>query len=185
MDFQLRNKTVFVSGSYRGTGHTIAERFVSEGARVIVHAHERINWQPRPISLRWVSRRRPWHPGWDGSRRRSNRQGVRTLDVLVNNYGIAMGGNLEQLSYEDWHAMYDHNLVSCSAINAAPPFIETIESGANHSPWHHWLHSAQCKDAPLLCSQRRPCELHRQPSQDTERNRYHLQSSVPGFDQNA
>ena len=22
-----------------------------------------------------------------------------TLDVLVNNYGIAMGGNLEQLSY--------------------------------------------------------------------------------------
>ena len=40
MDFQLRNKTVFVSGSYRGTGHTIAERFVSEGARVIVHAHE-------------------------------------------------------------------------------------------------------------------------------------------------
>ena len=40
MDFQLQNKTVFVSGSYRGTGHTIAERFVSEGARVIVHAHE-------------------------------------------------------------------------------------------------------------------------------------------------
>ena len=39
MDFQLQNKIVFVSGSYRGTGHTIAERFVSEGARVIVHAH--------------------------------------------------------------------------------------------------------------------------------------------------
>ena len=77
MDFQLQNKTVFVSGSYRGTGHTIAERFVSEGARVIVHAQIRINWQRWTYlpsqGLSW----RPWHPGWDGSRRRSNRQEVR------------------------------------------------------------------------------------------------------------
>ena len=99
MDFQLQNKTVFVSGSYRGTGHTIAERFVSEGARVIVHAHEPDQLATLDLSPFAGQSWRPWHPGWDGSRRRSNRSEYDTLDVLVNNYGIAMGGNLEQLSY--------------------------------------------------------------------------------------
>ena len=115
MDFQ-RNKTVFVSGSYRGTGHTIAERFVSEGARVIVHAHERIN------SLRWTYLLRricrgDLGTGWDAAVVDQIVTEYATLDVLVNNYGIAMGGNLEQLSYEDWHAMYDHNLVSVAQLS--------------------------------------------------------------------
>ena len=77
MDFQLQNKTVFVSGSYRGTGHTIAERFVSEGAASSCMTQSGSTSNAGPISLRRVSRRRPWHPGWDGSRRRSNRQEVR------------------------------------------------------------------------------------------------------------
>ena len=40
MDLALSQRTVFVSGSHRGTGLIIAERFLQEGARVIVHAPE-------------------------------------------------------------------------------------------------------------------------------------------------
>ena len=92
MDFQLQNKTVFVSGSYRGTGHTIAERFVSEGARVIVHGHN-----PDQLATLDLS---PFAGSVVGDL--GTQAGMAavvdqivtesaTLDVLVNNYGIAMG----------------------------------------------------------------------------------------------
>ena len=118
MDFQLQNKTIFVSGSYRGTGHTIAERFVSEGARVIVHAHEPD--QLATLDLSPFAGSVVGDLGTQAGMAAVVEQIVKkheTLDVLVNNYGIAMGGNLEQLSYEDWHAMYDHNLVSVAQLS--------------------------------------------------------------------
>ena len=37
MDLQLANRTVLVTGSYRGTGLVIARSFVAEGAEVFVH----------------------------------------------------------------------------------------------------------------------------------------------------
>ena len=40
MDLGLRNKTVLITGSNRGTGWVIAQRFAAEGARVIMHAIE-------------------------------------------------------------------------------------------------------------------------------------------------
>ena len=118
MDFQLQNKIVFVSGSYRGTGHTIAERFVSEGARVIVHGHNLD--QLATLDLSPFAGSVVGDLGTQAGMAAVVDQIVKkydTLDVLVNNYGIAMGGNLEQLSYEDWHAMYDHNLVSVAQLS--------------------------------------------------------------------
>ena len=37
MDLELTNRTVLVTGSYRGTGLIIAEHFLHEGCRGFVH----------------------------------------------------------------------------------------------------------------------------------------------------
>ena len=41
MDYQLKDKTVLVTGSNRGTGRIIAEQFMAEGAQVIFHSLKR------------------------------------------------------------------------------------------------------------------------------------------------
>ena len=131
MNFQLENKTVLISGSYRGTGFTIAQQFAQLGAKVVIHAHETA--QLDGVDL---------HPfagkviGDLGTAEGIEavigqfKNDFSSLDVLVNNYGIAMGGNLEQLTYQDWHTLYDHNLVSAAQLSQhLLPLIKASSQG--------------------------------------------------------
>ena len=36
MDFQLKNKTIFIAGSSQGIGRAMAKAFLKEGARVVI-----------------------------------------------------------------------------------------------------------------------------------------------------
>jgi len=131
MDFLLEDKTVLVSGSYRGTGLTIAQQFAQLGAKVIVHAHT--SDQLTDVDLTPFAGTVIGDLGTAAGIETVIEQfkhDYSTLDVLVNNYGIAMGGNLDSLSYDDWHTLYDHNLVSVAQLSQhLLPLIKASSQG--------------------------------------------------------
>ncbi|MFL2535770.1 MAG: SDR family NAD(P)-dependent oxidoreductase [Candidatus Azotimanducaceae bacterium] len=116
MDLALSQRTVFVSGSHRGTGLIIAERFLQEGARVIVHA-------PEPSMLSDLDPRfdlRVTGALWTDEGTDSVVEAVKTLsptlDVLVNNYGTAAKGDWLDTTSDQWRDMVEHNVLSVSRL---------------------------------------------------------------------
>ncbi len=116
MDLALSQRTVFISGSHRGTGLVIAERFLQEGARVIVHA-------PEPAMLADLDPRfdlRVTGPLWNDEGAHSVIEAVKALtpelDVLVNNYGTAAKGEWLDTTSDQWRDMYEHNVLSVSRL---------------------------------------------------------------------
>ena len=90
MELELKNKSVLVTGSHRGTGQVIAESFASEGANVFFHS------LTEPIEDLSANGKTVWGDITTESGADQVFQQVSTnsnhLDILVNNYGKAATG---------------------------------------------------------------------------------------------
>ncbi|MDP2052549.1 MAG: SDR family oxidoreductase [Acidobacteriota bacterium] len=119
MDLGLTGKVAVVTGGSRGLGLAAAEALISEGAHVVVCARGAEQLQVAVEQLRAVAA--------NGARAEavtadvSTQHGVASvieaairtfgrLDVLVNNVGVAKGGDLEATSDAEWHEAFDHTL---------------------------------------------------------------------------
>ena len=114
MDLELTNRTVLVTGSYRGTGLVIARSFKDEGAEVFVHgftvdqaeaAVAEIGGTPVFGDIRTD----------DGVAAVAEQVGT-TPDILVNNYGTASAARWEGATAEDWTEMYEANVLSAQRL---------------------------------------------------------------------
>lgn len=107
MNLNLENKHVLVTGSHRGTGQVIADRFKEVGARVLYHSMG----EPKDPDgdLLWGDITTDSGADQVISQLRARTEGI---DVLVNNYGEAKRGDWESSDSEDWHRLYDINTVS-------------------------------------------------------------------------
>lgn len=115
---QLEGFSAIVTGGSRGIGEACAKLLAREGARVAIIANKSIQEAER------VAQQIHEHYGVETcalSGDISNPGDVKrivdtvskewnTIDVLVNNAGIAHGAPAEELSYEDWKRMIDVNL---------------------------------------------------------------------------
>jgi 3-oxoacyl-[acyl-carrier protein] reductase len=118
MDLGLAGRRVLVTGSWRGTGAAIAECVAREGARVLVHGLESGQNEAVCDRLRDASLDVAGVTGdittdsgsqelideclsqWGG------------LDVLINNYGVAEGGDWTSTPTEEWVGIYQKNVLS-------------------------------------------------------------------------
>ena len=98
MDLQLSGKRVLVTGSYRGTGAGLARVLAAEGATVWVHGFE-----TEPTDATAMAIRESGHDAHvvvgdirtdEGARDVAATVGE--IDILVNNYGVAEGGNCDK-----------------------------------------------------------------------------------------
>ena len=110
MDLKLKNKSVLVTGSHRGTGQIIAESFAREGAEVFFHSLEEPD---ENISENGTT---VWGDittdvGADQVLRQVGSE-IDHLDILINNYGKATRGKWQSASVEDWIDMYEVNTLS-------------------------------------------------------------------------
>jgi len=118
VDLGLKGRTALVTGSWRGTGAGIAAVLAAEGARVLVHGLE--PGQARPVAADLTDR------GFEAAAVTGDIRtdaGARMLvdevevlgaqvDVLVNNYGVAEGGDWSTTPTDEWVSIYQKNVLS-------------------------------------------------------------------------
>jgi len=109
MDLGLKNKVVLITGSTRGIGADIARGFAEEGARVALCARTKADLDSRASEIGNATGATVIGVPVDLSRRGEPERLVAEvvgrlggLDVLVNSAGVAPGGNIEELSDDDW-----------------------------------------------------------------------------------
>jgi len=129
---ELRDRTVVITGAGHGIGAATAEAFAAAGARVFlcdvdVEAATAVARTCGPMSeaIRLdVTRERDWLA-------MTERLGSRGagLDVLVNNVGARVDGDVESLTLDDWSRCMDVNVTSAFlAVKHLLPFLR--EGGA-------------------------------------------------------
>ena len=106
---------VLVTGGSSGIGLATARRFQQDGAQVCS-----LDLEPPPegSSVRWV----PADVTDDASVREAVRRVVEDLgglDVLVNNTGVGAQGTVEDNDDEQWHRVFDVNVVGIVRVTRA------------------------------------------------------------------
>jgi len=113
MDLELSGKRVLITGSYRGTGAGLARVLAAEGATVWIHGFETEPTDAVAMSIREAGQDAHSVVGDirtdEGARDVAATVGE--IDILINNYGVAEGGNWES-STEDWIDIYQKNVLS-------------------------------------------------------------------------
>ena len=127
MELELHNKTVFISGSHRGTGEVITKHFIEEGASAIVHAPDQ---EAAEKSLALLQAKAcVWG---DLCTDEGAQQVIKQLidsnlsiDILVNNYGRAEPGRWSTTHPDAWHQLYDINVLS--AVRLIQALVEPMK----------------------------------------------------------
>jgi 3-oxoacyl-[acyl-carrier protein] reductase len=128
----LEAKVCLVTGSTRGIGRAIAQRFAAEGARVVVHGRKESDAEAVAAQV----------PGSAGLGADLQEPGVpeelvrrvlerhQRIDVLVNNAGVARDRFLTKLSDEDWEASLATNVTApFRLLRAAVPTMKQDGGG--------------------------------------------------------
>lgn len=117
MDLQLAGRRALVTGAHRGTGSIIARRLAEEGAAVIVHGFEleaaQAVAEPLPGAMAVAGDLLSDDAAatlWQAC----TRQGP--VDILINNYGTSARGSFTDTPAQDWHEMYEHNVLSAMRL---------------------------------------------------------------------
>lgn len=114
-EYDLRDKTVLITGGSRGLGLVMAREFAREGARVAVCARDVADLARARADLRARGARALTIPCDVTDREQVNemvrnvRQRFGPIDVLVNNAGVIEVGPMEEMTLEDYEeAMKTH-----------------------------------------------------------------------------
>jgi NAD(P)-dependent dehydrogenase (short-subunit alcohol dehydrogenase family) len=114
LELDIAGKTALISGSTRGIGRAIAHRLASEGARVIVTGRANVEAAVEALR-REIPRAEVQGVTVDFADEADVRRlldAVPTVDVLVNNVGIAPIGKLEDLTTADFIETFRLNVIA-------------------------------------------------------------------------
>jgi len=118
MDLGLSGRTALVTGSWRGTGAGIARSLAREGARVLVHGLEAgqpddvvAQLQDDGFAATAVIGDITCDAGAEQLVSAVEQLAV-PIDILVNNYGVAEGGDWQTTSTDEWVSIYQKNVLS-------------------------------------------------------------------------
>lgn len=135
-DQRMAGKVAIVTGSARGIGRAIVERFAAEGAGVVVNYVTREDAARDTVEAVLAARGDALAVRADVSRSADVKELVRAtrahfgrIDILVNNAGIHIAKGLFETTEEDWDRTIDLNLKSaylCSK-EVAPVMMEQGE----------------------------------------------------------
>ena len=133
---QLKDKVVLVTGASSGIGKEVAKRFAKEGALVILTARsldklkevqkeiEKNNGNVESYSMD-ITNRNQINETIKNIIKKYNK-----IDILVNNAGIIKPGSIEEVSYEDFDAHVNVNLLGYfNCIKETVPYMLKEKSG--------------------------------------------------------
>ena len=136
LDYDLRNKTVLITGGSRGLGLVMAREFAREGARLVLCARDEQELDQARLDLESSGAEVMVVPCDVRNQQEvntmiaavNNRFGA--VDVLVNNAGVIQVGPLEVMTHEDFElAMQAHFWGPLNTIMAVLPSMRQRRSG--------------------------------------------------------
>jgi 3-oxoacyl-[acyl-carrier protein] reductase len=123
---ELTGRVALVTGGSRGIGRAIALSLASAGADVVINFHTRevearaVESQILGVGRRCLSIQADVSVAGEVDRLAAEAQkSMGTIDVLVNNAGIARQQPLDQITERDWDELIDVNLKSCFLVTQA------------------------------------------------------------------
>lgn len=129
MDLKLKGHTAIVTGSWRGTGLTIARHLLREGGRVLVHGFD-------TAAVDAAVRELGGGIAVTGDIRTDAGAGpvidtclAEGVDILVNNYGTAEAGSWDRSGSDDWIDAYEKNVLSAQRL------IQGLLPALRAKPW--------------------------------------------------
>ncbi|MFP4498100.1 MAG: SDR family NAD(P)-dependent oxidoreductase [Vulcanimicrobiota bacterium] len=125
MDLSLKDKVAIVTGSSKGLGFSIAGLMLAEGARVVINGRDekvledaRNKLAGREDKLMAVAGDVSEEKVAKGIVTRTLEK-FGTIDILINNAGVALASTVSQTSLEDWN--------NCMKLNSTGVFLLTRE----------------------------------------------------------
>lgn len=116
MDLKLTDKKVFISGSTAGIGYATAERFLKEGAEVIINGRtdESVNKAIESLKNSTGSDKVSGVPADFSKVEEVNKliESIPEVDILINNAGIFEPKAFEEIPDEDWFRFFEVNVMS-------------------------------------------------------------------------
>ena len=112
----MKQKIALVTGAGRGIGKAIAEKLIQDGFFVIINSKQTVV-EPTPSSCYYQAD--VTNPLQVNEMIDAITQKYGTIDVLVNNAGIAQQKLFSDISEEDWDRMMNHNLKSMFFLTKA------------------------------------------------------------------
>lgn len=109
---RLNSRVAIVSGGLRGIGRAIVDRFVAEGASVLladIDPEDSVAGHDHPDRVLYrrldVTSDEDWASGWAAAEARFG-----PVDLLVNNAGTSRAGSIADTSEEDWNLVMNVNV---------------------------------------------------------------------------
>lgn len=116
MDLKLADKKAFISGSTAGIGYAIAERFLKEGAEVIINGRTTESIDKAVETLKsTTSNTKVSGVAADFSKvEEVNKliEEISEVDILINNAGIFEPKTFVEIPDEDWFRFFEINVMS-------------------------------------------------------------------------
>ncbi len=118
MNFNLKNKVALVTGSYRGTGKSIAAVLLQEGADVIVHGFKK---EATELAAEEIGATHAVYGDLttDEGAEKLVKQALDAagkVDILINNYGTAGFGKWLSTDTEAWLDIFQKNTFSVARM---------------------------------------------------------------------
>ena len=126
---RLKGKIALVTGSARGIGRAVVEKFAAEGAEMVISCdmgeavyeqsnvrHEILNVTDRPAIKEFVAKIAAEYG---------------RIDILINNAGITKDALLQRMTEEQWDAVINVNLKGVfNMTQAVAPIMSKNKSGS-------------------------------------------------------
>lgn len=121
MNLELTSKKAFISGSTQGIGFAIAQQLLEEGAEVIINGRQKDKTEKAVLQLQQqFPNAKVTGLAADFSKKEqidNLLEQLNDIDILINNVGIFELKNFETISDEDWHHIFEVNVMSAVKLS--------------------------------------------------------------------
>jgi NAD(P)-dependent dehydrogenase (short-subunit alcohol dehydrogenase family) len=162
---KLNHKTIIITGAANGIGLAISKLFAEEGGNVIMTDIDIAKCETEAGKINGAGKGKAIPVLCDVRRTQEIDKMIKeavqvtgSIDVLVNNVAVAIGGNVMEMPEEKWDEVINTNLTSVfRCTKAVMPCMVKQRSGSiinmsstqAHRCWYNWTAYAAAKGAVL------------------------------------